>query len=145
MEWSTLYGKDREPTLDEISCFINNSLWEKLNIELQNIYQTQPKLSYSTCSGQPGWNIKYSKSARSLCTLYPMEGYFIALVVIGNKEMPEMELTLPTFSEYVQELYRRIPFACGGKWLMSSITNEEVLNDVIQLIKNRVRPKRPVI
>lgn len=30
--------------------------------------------------------MKYRKSGRSLCTLYPMDGHFVALVVIGEHE-----------------------------------------------------------
>lgn len=141
LDWNTLYGCDREPTLAEISGFINSSHWEALNAYLQDSYHTQPKLSYSKCSAQPGWNVKYSKSGKSLCTLYPMEGYFIALVVIGNKETPEAELLLPALSADVRALYQNVPFACGGKWLMISILNAELLSDVIKLINIRVRPK----
>jgi hypothetical protein len=38
--------------------------------------------------------VKYQNSGKSLCTLYPMEGYFIALVVIGAKEEEEVEMAL---------------------------------------------------
>jgi hypothetical protein len=27
-----------------------------------------------------GWNIKYQKSGKSICTIYPQQGYFLALV-----------------------------------------------------------------
>lgn len=85
MEWSKLYSKCDAPALEDVGQFVNNELWDKLNFFLQNTYRVQPKLSYSQCSMQPGWNVKYQKSGRSLCTLYPMEGFFIALVVIGSK------------------------------------------------------------
>ncbi|MFA6844757.1 MAG: DUF3788 family protein [Sphaerochaetaceae bacterium] len=50
---------------------------------------------------------KKRKSLRdgSLCALYPMKGFFIALVVIGRKEIPEAERILLAFGGYVQSLY----------------------------------------
>lgn len=38
MEWSNLYGPNNQPTLENISEYINNELWEKLNSFLQNTY-----------------------------------------------------------------------------------------------------------
>lgn len=94
MNWDSLYKQNHQPTLKEVSGYINNKLWEDLNYFLRETYKTDPELSYSQCSMQRGWNVKYRKSGKSLCTLYPMEGYFIALVVIGYKERFEAELML---------------------------------------------------
>lgn len=141
MEWYEIYNKNNQPTLEQISDFINNSLWEKFNEQLQSIYQIQPKLSYSSCSMQAGWNLKYQKSGKALCTLYPMSGFFIALVVVGNNEMAEAELLIPTFSTYVKTVFQSAVFSAGGKWLMLKIADEKVLDDVIGLIKLRIKPK----
>jgi len=141
MEWSALYGQEKEPTPEEIRGYINSGLWEDLNAFLQNTYKVSSKTTYSRCSAQRGWNVKYQKSGRSLCTLYPMDGYFIALVVIGERETPEVEGTLSSFSAYAQALYERTPFSAGGRWLMMQVKSPEVLEDVKRLIKIRVRPK----
>lgn len=87
MEWYEMYSKNNQPSLEEIEDFVNNPIWKKFNEQLQSLYQIQPKLSHSSCSMQLGWNVKYQKGGKSLCTLYPMSGFFIALVVIGNKEI----------------------------------------------------------
>ena len=89
MSWVNLYSADRQPTKAEIAEYIANPLWDEMNDFLRKNYKVEPSYSYSACSGQPGWNIKYQKAGRSLCTLYPMSGYFIALVVIGAKEQVE--------------------------------------------------------
>lgn len=141
MEWRTLYSQSNPPVLDDISDYANTRLWQRLNSFLQNTYQIQPKLSYSQCSMQPGWNIKYQKSGKSLCTLYPMEGFFITLVVIGNKENFEAELMLPSFSKYTQSLYQNTAFSAGGRWLMINVTEPAILDDVINLIQIRVNPQ----
>lgn len=142
MEWSNLYPAGNQPTLEKISEYISNGLWTELNSFLQNTYHIQPKLAYSQCSMQPGWNVKYQKSGKSLCTLYPMEGFFIALVVIGNKEMHETELLMPLCSQYTQSLYQKTVFSAGDRWLMLNVTDHSVLEDVINLIEIRVKPKK---
>ncbi len=145
MEWSMLYGSSREPKEENIRDFVGKAepLWTELQAYLEDTYHISSKMSYSKCSAQPGWNVKYQKSGKSLCTLYPMEDYFIALVVIGTKEEAEVEaaMTLGVFSGYLQQLYQRTAFSCGGRWLMISVTNREVLDDVKQLIAMRVKPK----
>jgi hypothetical protein len=141
MEWSNLYGFDNQPTFEKISAYINNELWQDLNSYLQNSYHIQPKLTYSQCSMQRGWNVKYVKSGKSLCTIYPMENYFITLIVIGNKEMQEAEFLMPLCSKYTQELYHKTNFNVGGRWLMINVTDRQILEDVINLMQIRVRPK----
>ncbi|RDU24959.1 DUF3788 domain-containing protein [Anaerosacchariphilus polymeriproducens] len=141
MEWNLMYHKNNPPTLKDIDDYVNSELWGKLNSNLQNTYCVQPKLSYSQCSMQPGWNIKYQKSGKSLCTLYPMEGFFIALVVVGNKNRQETEFMLPLFSKYTQDLYQNTVFSTGGCWLMIHVTGLEVLEDVKSLIQIRMNTK----
>lgn len=71
-----------------------------------------------------------------------MEGYFIALVVIGAKEEAEVEMAFGTFTPYVQNLYRKTSFSCGGRWLMIEVRDKSVLNDIKSLLAIRVKPKR---
>lgn len=141
MEWIELYDKGDQPTPVQISEYIANPLWEKLNAFIRENYQSEPTYAYSGCSGQPGWNVKYQKAGRSLCTLYPLEGHFIALVVIGNKEQDEVELLFSTFSEHVQSLYKTAGSLMGGRWLMIHVTDERVLADVERLIQTRRKIK----
>lgn len=137
MLWSELYKAQTEPTDKDISSYINNKLWNELNEYLQTAYNAAPIKSYSNCSAQRGWNVKYKKASKSLCTLYPMEGYFIALVVIGAKEQTEAELYVNAATDYIKNLYEKTPFSAGGRWLMISVTDEAILQDVKRLIEIR--------
>ncbi len=142
MEWVNLFGANKQPSEKEIANFINSPLWVELNNFLQESYSVTPSYSYSTCSGQPGWNIKYQKAGRSLCTLYPMDGFFIALVVIGAKEQPEAELLITTCTDYVRNLFSKSAPVAGGKWLMINVTDEKILDDVKNLIQTRRKIKK---
>ena len=141
MNWLEAYPKSEEPTLQQISDFIASPLWNGLCSWAEGSYSVAPKVEHSTCSGAPGWNVKYKKSGRALCTLYPDRGQFIALVTIGAKEAPEAELLLPTCSDYIRELFARTQTFNGARWLMIHISDERVLEDVKKFIRLRVVPK----
>jgi len=141
MNWNQCYPKSQQPSLDEIASFIDTPLWGSLCAWAETTYAITPKVEHSTCRGAPGWNVKYKKSGRALCTLYPEEGAFTTLVTVGAKEAPEAELLLPTFSEYLRALFAGSAAFNGGRWLMIRVTDARVLEDVKRLISLRVAPK----
>lgn len=137
MEWSALYTSENQPSLEMVAEYINNPLWMEFHSRIQSKYQIESCMEYSRCSMQAGWNMKYKKSGKSLCTLYPMRGYYIALVVIGRKEMTEAELLMPLCSDYVQTVFHNTKAGNGQKWLMIDVREREVLEDVLNLIQLR--------
>ena len=141
LEWHTVYGPNRQPTEAETEAFVSTPLWADIHRFVREQYAVESNYSYSSCSGQPGWNVKYQKAGRALCTLYPMPGFFIALVVIGAKERSEAELIMPTCSPRTQALFAQTRVVMGGQWLMIPVTDEAVLEDVKQLIQVRRKIK----
>jgi hypothetical protein len=141
MTWSETYPKSQEPTLQEIEAYIESPLWNGFCDWAEQTYRVAPKVEHSTCSGAPGWNVKYKKGGRSLCTLYPDRGQFTALVTVGAKEEPEAELLLPTCSDYLRALFLRAEALNGARWLMIRVSDAQVLEDVKKLIRLRVTPK----
>ena len=137
MEWYELYRNDNQPTMSQIDEFVNNSLWKDINSFLQKTWHVDPKMAYSKCSMQSGWNVKYHKGGKSLCTLYPMSGFFIALVVIGERERAEAEMMMPLCCGYTRNLFANTRFSTDGKWLMMVVTDEPILEDVKHLIMIR--------
>jgi AraC-like DNA-binding protein len=113
-------------------------LWDDLAIYLRESYNVQPQLFYSGCSMQDGywkgWNVKYKKSNKALCTLYPKQGYFIALITVGKKEIVEADLLIPLCDEYTQNLYYKTDFGSVGKSLPIEVKNASILYDVKELI-----------
>ncbi len=143
MNWNESFGKEHMPTNEEVLQFLGKAepLWSWLVRTIETVYRVMPRLEHSTCSGQPGWNIKYKKSGKSLCTLYPMQDYFIALVVIGTKEENEVQLAARSgvFGNTVRELYENTRFSAMGKWLMIPVKEQEEAEDVLKLIEIRMK------
>ena len=129
------------PSMEAIGCYVNNPLWELLCGHVEEQYLVRPHIEYSGCSMQPGWNVKYRKAGRTLCTLYPLEGYFIALVVIGEREREDTEAALPRFTPYLQQLYSETAAGMGQKWLMIRVDDDAILEDVKQCIALRGRKR----
>ncbi len=141
MDWQEIFPAEKEPSMEEITAAVTNVTWDELNAYMQQTYSVQPKIEYSCCGGAPGWNVKYKKGGRSLCTLYPAAGRFTCLVCIGRREAVEAELLLPACTEYTQKLYGSVPPLNGSRWLMMDITSEEILSDAKRLIATRVAKK----
>lgn len=142
MTWNDTFAKDTTPDFDQISHYINSALWDLLNQHLQASYNVPPKIEHSVCSGAPGWNVKYKKSGRSLCVLYPNKGFFTCLVCIGAKEAQEAELLLSSCTDYTKELYWSVKPFNGARWLMLNVTSEDILEDAKKLISTRVGKKQ---
>lgn len=139
--WKELFSKDTQPTPQQVADYVGTPYWDAFNEYMQNTYTIEPKIEYSCCSAAPGWNVKYKKSGRSLCVLYPDKGAFTCLVTIGTKEATEAELLLPTCTQYTQDMYNNVQPLNGARWLMIPVTNDDVLGDVKKLIATRIHKK----
>lgn len=146
MGWNKLYDAGHAPSAGDIGEYLKEAklLWDELTAYIEETYQVKPQNAFSKCSMQPGWNIKYRKSGKALCTLYPMEGYFVALVVVGSKEEEQVRVTMEAglFSDYVKELYKKTSYSAMGKWLMIEVRDKAVLDDIHLLLNIRITPKK---
>jgi AraC family transcriptional regulator len=145
MQWYEKFTKENEPSEAEVSEYINSPLFGELDEHLRQTHKVKPKLAYSSCAMDSGlwkgWNIKYKKSSKSLCTVYPKQGYILALLPIGAKEMTEAELLMPLCTEFTRELFKKCELFQGGKYLGFEVWGEDVLQDMKGLIDIRVRLK----
>ena len=145
MLWSELFGNEQQPSENQIVEFVDTALWDDLANHMQRTYNVPPKRFYSRCSMDEGfwkgWNIKYKKSSKSLCTIYPKQSYFVALVNISEKEAAEADLLIPLCDKYTQELYKQTKSGKNGKALAISVTNTNILCDVKELVELRARVK----
>ena len=144
MQWHELFDREHEPTEVQIKEYINTPLFGELDEHLRQIYKVKPKLAYSSCGmdagAWKGWNIKYQKSGKSLCTLYPKQGYPLLLITIGVRGVGEAELLMPMCTEYIQGLFGKGDFH-GSKYLGIELRDESILHDVKNLIEIRAKTK----
>lgn len=146
MEWNKLYPKDHEPDFDAMAEYIGGesaALWTSLFDYMASAYGARPKKSYSTCSGKPGWNVKFEKSGQSFGTLYPEKGSFSVFIVISYKHDTVVDLMRNELSPEMCELYDNAQdYMKIGKWLMFRISSERGLQDYKLLMSAKLQPKK---
>lgn len=97
--------KTHTPDIGEISGYTGNPLFGELCGFLESEYGAQRKIEYGGDNILLGWNVKFRKAGRALCTLYPKEGFFTALVVIGPREKERARELLPQMSDETRGIY----------------------------------------
>lgn len=133
-----LRDKTARPTLEDMAAYVQNPVFRDFCAALMERYGYRETIEYSACSMEPGWNVKFKKSSRSLCTVYPRETYFTAMVVIGRREKEAVEAILPDCSPQLQELYARTREGNGQRWLMIDLEDrDQVYQDVFRLMDIR--------
>ena len=122
---------------DEIHTYIKEpalTWWQDINTFIQQNYQVSPKVTYSKCSAQKGWNVKYQKSGKSICTLYPEKESFIVLLVVKLELVDIIESMADTYHPAVMEIVRTARPFNGTKWLMIKVDGEAILKNVQELL-----------
>lgn len=133
-----LQNKDYCPLLEEIGAHIRNPVFPQFCTELSETYSCKEKIEYSSCSMERGWNVKFRKSGRTLCTIYPREQYFTVMLVIGRKEKEAFEAILPGCCPALREVYDRTAEGNGQRWLMIDLEDRnELYRDVFRGIAIR--------
>jgi hypothetical protein len=113
------------------------ALWEQLTQFIWDNYQMRGDLSYG--GKNYGWNLWYRKSGKSLLTLYPNQGYFVAQIVLGREQV-EQALALK-LGKNVQTLLVETPQLHDGRWLFIKVKTGRDVKDIQQLLQIKKRPK----
>ena len=130
--------KTTRPTLEEIAAYVQNPVFPGFCAELMERYGCREAIEYSACGLEPGWNVKFKKSGRSLCTIYLRESYFTAMVVVGRKEQEAVEAALPQATGRLRAVYQQTRACNGQRWLMLDLEDQDGLyQDVLRLIQIR--------
>lgn len=133
-----LQDKTLRPTLEDISGYVRNPVFRQFCQTIKDTYTCCEKIDYSSCSWEKGWNIKFKKSGKTLCTLYPREGYFTVLVVVSAKEKTAVEAMLPACTAELQTIYQQTKEGNGQRWLMVDLEDRDSLyDDLLRLIQIR--------
>ena len=130
------------PSLDGISEYISNELFDQFVQILKERYKVKEKIEFSKCSMQPGWNVKFKKSNKSLCVIYPQQRYFTVMVVVGLKEKEDVEDYLLKASSILRDIYDKTREGRGQRWLMIDLEDERHLyEDVLKLIDIKMKKR----
>lgn len=139
-KWSQLFPMDQQPSMEELDRYADNPLWPELRQYLKDAYGAEPRMDYSRCGLEPGWNVKFKKGSKALITVYLRPGYVTAMVSIAPKDEAAAEGILLTCTEATRTLYQNTASSKMGRWLMLDLTSPELLEDIKALLTLRARP-----
>lgn len=91
--------KNHKPTITELEYKINNPLFGQLCDTMNSKYKVLVSVEYSGDNVLLGWNVPFRKSGKTLLRLYPKNGYFSVLLVVGRKEKEGVEENLSQMSD----------------------------------------------
>ncbi len=133
-----MQDKTIRPDLEDIGTWVRNPVFMDLCTEIMTAYQCKEQIEFSMCSMERGWNVKFKKAGKSLCTIYPREGYITVLVVVGKKEKEAVEEMLPGCTEQLREIYHQTREWNSQRWLMIDMEDKDKLyQEVLRLIRIR--------
>ena len=141
MSYERMLDGEHQPTEQEILKTIGKkTAWRRLRQFIEGNYDFAPELVYY---GQKyGWTIRYRKSGRTFCSLFPEKGAFTVLIVLGKDEAEKVLSNLSQFSPSMRKQIEGAEQKRDGRWLWIRVLTLDDAADVEELLKVKRRPKK---
>ncbi len=143
MTYERMLDKTRQPADAEMLSYIgqpNADCWGSLNRYLQETYQIAPETKFG--GAKYGWLLSYRKGGRPICDLFPENGAFTALVVLGAKEAAQALSELSTFGPNVRACLENTPAFHDGRWLWIRVQHPRDVEDIQRLVLFKRKPTK---
>jgi hypothetical protein len=118
--------------------------WNALRCFLMQSYNIIPTLDSG--GRKYGWNLQHRAGGRPLCEMYPENGSFTALVVLGKLELEQALKRIDTFGATVQQALLETHSYHDGCWMYirvsDSLTCQQDVRDIQELILIKKKPPR---
>ncbi|SCZ04527.1 DUF3788 domain-containing protein [Alkaliphilus peptidifermentans] len=88
------------------------------------------------------YELKFRRSGKTLCSLYPQTDSIEVLIVFGKKEREKFEASRNDFSEGINSLYDNTHQYHDGKWMYINLKDEELVDDIKRLIIIKKEPNK---
>jgi hypothetical protein len=147
MPYERLFDKSHQPTDDEMCNAIGPALsvgWMELRRFLVDTYAIEP--IFNSGGKRYGWNLQYRKGGKPLCEMYPENGSFTALVILGGKELEQALAQLDSFGLLVRQALVDTPRYHDGCWMYLRVkdaaTVDQDVNDIKRLVLLKKKPPK---
>lgn len=141
MSYERYFSKEHQPTDKEVLESIGNTEpWLDLREYLEENYDFEPQIVFY--GKKYGWTIRYRRSGKTLCSLFPEKGAFTALVVLGKKEVERVLSSIDEYSDGVLGVIENTEHLHDGRWLWIRVLTMEDTADIKKLLAAKRKPKR---
>jgi len=138
-----MIDKTHEPTEEEILGFVGEEAreaWLEIQKFITDSYHVLPEIVFY--GEKYGWTVRYRKSGKALCSLYPEKGGFTVQIVLGRKEFEEAHRVQDELSSKIRELLANTKQLHDGRWLWIRVLTMDDADDVKKLLEIKRRPKK---
>jgi len=132
---------DKEPTDNEILEFVGKAgnAWKEITAFLNDNYDFVPeKKNYGK---KWGWVIRFRKSNKTWCALYPEKDCFTIQIIFGKKEVEKFQTTRDDFSDFVVNKFDSTNQLHDGRWMFFNVKDTTLVEDLKKLMKIKRKPK----
>lgn len=145
--YERMMDKSAQPTDEEMVHWIKQPIaaeWTALRQFLGDTYAIAP--IFNSGGKRYGWNLQYRISGRPLCEMYPEDGSFTALVILGKAELDQAMDRLETFGSTVRKAVEESPRYHDGCWMYirvaDPLTSHQDVQDIEALILIKRKPPK---
>ena len=123
------------PSKDDLINIVKNKApLKKLCAFIENELSGTHQIDYSTCSMAPGWNLKYKKGSRAICTVYPEKEYCGVLITLNRDALEKFNMLGEVFSQSIRDAANTVKSLNGAKWLTVNVTDAAGFEDAKKLL-----------
>ncbi|NHJ31769.1 MAG: DUF3788 domain-containing protein [Asgard group archaeon] len=133
---------EKEPTDNEILIFVGNAVkpWKEFTAFMNENYDLiAEKKNYGK---KWGWAIRYRKSNRTWCALYPRKDCFQVQIIFGKKEVEKFEKARSDFSDFVLNKFDTTRQLHDGRWMFFTVKDTTLIEDLKKLMLIKRKPKK---
>jgi hypothetical protein len=136
-----MLNKDNKPTETEILEYIGDSspLWVELRSFIEKNYDFLPETIFY--GKKYGWTIRYRKGGRTLSSLFPEQGAFTVLIVLGKKEVDKLFAQIETLHDRAKSIFENAKQLRDGRWLWIRVLGLFDIDSIKSIIKIKRKPK----
>ena len=142
-DFHRMTDKTRMPTEEEIESFIGErakEAWSQIRRFIEDHYDvTRETVFYGA---KYGWTIRYRKSGKTLCSLFPENGGFTVLIVLGKKESEKALSIRDELSSKIRKLLGETEQLHDGRWLWIRLLTASDTDDIKKLLQIKRKPKK---
>ncbi|MCK4279474.1 MAG: DUF3788 domain-containing protein [Candidatus Thorarchaeota archaeon] len=137
-----MIDKTQEPTEEEMMIFIGEQagdVWVELRHFIEDNYDFLPETAFY--GAKHGWTVRYRRSGRTLCSLFPEKGGFSVLIVLGRKDSEKALSMRDELSTRMNTILRSTEQLHDGRWLWIRMLAMNDVDDVKKLLQTKRKPK----
>jgi hypothetical protein len=135
--------KSTQPSDEDMINWIGQPIadaWIALRQFLEQTYHIVP--IFNAGGKRYGWNLQYRSGRRPLCEMYPEQGSFTALVILGKVELDQAMDRVELFGATVRRALAESPRYHDGCWMYIRVADALTCHQDVQDIETLISIKR---